>query len=101
MVRLSSVSSGVVDQLQTDDSGTCDVLTELLTFQESEMGMLWLLTSMDMLITDWLVGEASRWCPNMRVSYIGLTMTMVESVVASRRMLLVFTALHATCLPVS
>jgi hypothetical protein len=65
MVRLSSVSSGVVDQLQTDDSGACDVLTELLTSQESEMGMLRLLTSMDMLMTDLLVGEASRWCPYM------------------------------------
>jgi hypothetical protein len=60
------VSSGVVDQLQTDDSGACDVLTELLTSQDSEMGMLWLLANMDMLMTDWLVGvEASRWCPYM------------------------------------
>jgi hypothetical protein len=67
MVRLFSVvSSGVVDQLKTDDrSEACDVLIELLTSQESDMGMLWLLASMDMLMTDWLVGEASRWCPYM------------------------------------
>jgi hypothetical protein len=43
------VSSGVVDQLHIDDSGACDVLTEHLTSQESEMGMPWLLASMDML----------------------------------------------------
>jgi cytochrome bd-type quinol oxidase subunit 2 len=75
-------------------------LTELLTSQESEIGMLWPLASGDMLMTDWLFGEASRWCPYVWVSHVGLAMTLVESAVASWRTLLVFTTLHAICLPV-